>query len=71
MGNSLIYELGDPFNIYGEVMTVKIRYGGASPFSDFDPVTNTFYVSGLELASHFVGKYKIIVNAQLEEVNGR
>lgn len=63
MGNSLIYDFGDPYNIYGEGMTVKIRYGGASHFSDFDPILNTFYVSGLKLASHFVGVYKIRVTA--------
>ena len=62
-GESLIYSLGDPINIYNETVKVKVNGGFADIFIQLDTYFNRFVVDQDKLHPDYAGSYKIDVIA--------
>ena len=46
VGESFIYDMGVPENIYYEPMQVSVKLGSASRFTSFEQRSNTLYIHG-------------------------
>ena len=72
VGNSLLYQMGDNTNQFGEETKVTIELESAeAQFINYSPDSNTIVIVGSQLGSEQVGRWRVTVVSEYVDPLGR